>query len=108
MQGRRDNNEDRAAIENVEMVAGAGTGETVQLWAVLDGHGGQVTCSVQTCELYLTMFGHRLHVFYCVRFLEKITEDFHFSVLCRLQHEAFHSKSQVINTKVEATNKLIE
>ena len=43
MQGRRDNNEDRAAIENVEMVAGAG--ETVQLWAVLDGHGGQVTCS---------------------------------------------------------------
>ena len=54
MQGRRDNNEDRAAIENVEMVAGAGTGETVQLWAVLDGHGGQVTCSVQTCELYLT------------------------------------------------------
>ena len=108
MQGRRDNNEDRAAIENVEMVAGAGTGETVQLWAVLDGHGGQVTRSVQTCELYLTMFEHRLHVFYCVRFLEKITEDFHFSVLCRLQHEAFHSKSQVINTKVEATNKLIE
>ena len=45
MQGRRDNNEDRAAIENVEMVAGAGTGETVQLWAVMDGHGGQVTCS---------------------------------------------------------------
>ena len=108
MQGRRDNNEDRAAIENVEMVAGAGTGETVQLWAVLDGHGGQVTRSVQTCELYLTMFGHRLRVFYCVSFLEKITEDFHFSVLCRLQHEAFHSKSQVINTKVEATNKLIE
>ena len=55
MQGRRDNNEDRAAIENVEMVAGAGTGNTVQLWAVLDGHGGQGTRSVQTCELYLTM-----------------------------------------------------
>ena len=42
MQGKRDNNEDRAVIETVEMVEGVGQSDTVDIWAVMDGHGGQV------------------------------------------------------------------
>ena len=45
LQGRRENNEDRAAIETVSMVEGANTGGEVDIWAVMDGHGGQVTWS---------------------------------------------------------------
>lgn len=41
LQGRRENNEDRAAIETVSMVEGANTGGEVDIWAVMDGHGGQ-------------------------------------------------------------------
>ena len=43
MQGKRENNEDRAVIETVEMVEGAGSGDTVDIWAVMDGHGGHVS-----------------------------------------------------------------
>ena len=45
LQGRRENNEDRAAIETVSMVEGAHTGTEVDIWAVMDGHGGQVAGS---------------------------------------------------------------
>ena len=42
MQGRRDNNEDRAVIRTVAMLEGVDR-EQVHIWAVMDGHGGQVS-----------------------------------------------------------------
>ena len=44
MQGKRDNNEDRAVIETVTMLDGVDT-DLVNIWAVMDGHGGQVSDS---------------------------------------------------------------
>ena len=43
MQGRRPGNEDRAVIKRVEMVEGIEQeGDDVHIWAVMDGHGGNV------------------------------------------------------------------
>ena len=44
MQGKRDNNEDRAVMETIKMVEGVpgDKHKEVHLWAVMDGHGGQV------------------------------------------------------------------
>ena len=44
MQGKRDNNEDRAVIRTVRMLEDIDKTE-VHIWAVMDGHGGQVTKS---------------------------------------------------------------
>merc|ERR1719192_1253671 len=41
MQGKRDNNEDRAVIRTVRTVEDIDQSE-VHVWAVMDGHGGQV------------------------------------------------------------------
>jgi len=43
MQGKRDNNEDRAVMETIKMVEGVpgDKHKEVHLWAVMDGHGGQ-------------------------------------------------------------------
>ena len=89
LQGRRENNEDRAAIETVSMVEGADTGAEVNIWAVMDGHGGQVTGGRDS--------GHR----------GRDNADL-FSVLCRLQHQAFYSKPQEIHSNVKAFNKFIK
>ena len=43
MQGRRPGNEDRAVIKKVEMVEGVNNGDDVHIWAVMDGHGGDVS-----------------------------------------------------------------
>ena len=69
LQGRRENNEDRAVIETVSMVEGADTGAEVDIWAVMDGHGGQVSNGQ----------------------MRRDNTDF-LSVLCRLQHPAFYSE----------------
>ena len=46
MQGRRPGNEDRAVIKRVEMVEGIeNNGDDVHVWAVMDGHGGDVSIS---------------------------------------------------------------
>merc|ERR1719342_713648 len=52
MQGKRENNEDRAVIETVEMVEGAGSGDTVDIWAVMDGHGGHF-CAEYTLKHFI-------------------------------------------------------
>ena len=44
MQGKRDNNEDRAVMRTVRMLEDIDKTE-VHVWAVMDGHGGQVTKS---------------------------------------------------------------
>ena len=51
MQGKRDNNEDRAVIRTVHMLEGVDSSE-VNVWAVMDGHGGQVGLSI-IASLYL-------------------------------------------------------
>ena len=43
MQGRRPGNEDRAVIKKVEMVEDVNNGDDVHIWAVMDGHGGDVS-----------------------------------------------------------------
>ena len=46
MKGRREGNEDRAVIKRVETVEGVeDSGEDVHIWAVMDGHGGDVSIS---------------------------------------------------------------
>ena len=45
MQGRRPGNEDRAVIKRVEMVEGVENDDDVHIWAVMDGHGGDVSIS---------------------------------------------------------------
>ena len=46
MQGRRPGNEDRAVIKRVELVEGIDNAEEeVHIWAVMDGHGGNVRLS---------------------------------------------------------------
>jgi len=52
MQGKRDNNEDRAVIETVEMVEGVGEIDSVDIWAVMDGHGGQF-CAEYTLKHFI-------------------------------------------------------
>ena len=52
MQGKRDNNEDRAVIRTVHMLEEVDSSE-VNVWAVMDGHGGQVGLSI-IASLYLT------------------------------------------------------
>ena len=42
MQGKRDNNEDRAVIKTVTSLSDPDK-EEVNIWAVMDGHGGQVS-----------------------------------------------------------------
>ena len=42
MQGRRPGNEDTAIMETVKTVDGLDEGADVQIWAVMDGHGGDV------------------------------------------------------------------
>ena len=42
MQGKRDNNEDRAVIRTVTSLSDPDK-EEVNIWAVMDGHGGQVS-----------------------------------------------------------------
>ena len=67
------------------MVEGADTGAEVDIWAVMDGHGGQVSDGQ----------------------MGRDNADF-LSVLCRLQHPAFYSEPQDIHSKVKAFNKFIE
>ena len=45
MQGMRDGNEDRAVIKRVKTVEGLeeSDDEAVHIWAVMDGHGGEVS-----------------------------------------------------------------
>ena len=50
MQGKRDNNEDRAVIRTVRMVEDIDQTE-VHVWAVMDGHGGQFCADY--CEEHL-------------------------------------------------------
>ena len=50
MQGKRDNNEDRAVIRTVRMVEDIDKTE-VHVWAVMDGHGGQFCADY--CEEHL-------------------------------------------------------
>ena len=50
MQGKRDNNEDRAVIRTVRMVEDIDKTE-VHVWAVMDGHGGQFCADY--CEDHL-------------------------------------------------------
>ena len=52
MQGKRDNNEDRAIMKTVRMLEEVEDDDgEVHVWAVMDGHGGQV----QHCdEIILT------------------------------------------------------
>ena len=47
MQGRRPGNEDRAVIKQVEMVEGVNNGKNVHIWAVMDGHGGDVSTVIK-------------------------------------------------------------
>ena len=42
MQGRREGNEDRAVIRRVEGL-NQREGDAVHIWAVMDGHGGDVS-----------------------------------------------------------------
>ena len=47
MQGKRDNNEDRAVLRTVRMVEDIDQTE-VHVWAVMDGHGGQVSAKSES------------------------------------------------------------
>ena len=47
MQGRRPGNEDRAVIKQVEMVEGVNNVKNVHIWAVMDGHGGDVSTGIK-------------------------------------------------------------
>ena len=56
MQGRRPGNEDRAVMKQVEMIEGLERkGDSVHIWAVMDGHGGNVSLSL-TFEKYVFKF----------------------------------------------------
>ena len=57
MQGRRPGNEDRAVIKKVEMVEEMkGSGVDVHIWAVMDGHGGDVSIIFRNVEIKTNNF----------------------------------------------------
>ena len=57
MQGKRDNNEDRAVIRTVRMVEDIDKTE-VHVWAVMDGHGGQV--KIKDLNISLLLFSSQV------------------------------------------------
>ena len=118
MQGRRENNEDRAAIETVDMVEGAGAGgETVDIWAVMDGHGGQfcadysikhfipslkksiqklklLTCSLNNSEKLTLYEKHYTTAPKCVRKYLQISESDYDTLKCQSELKRDSSKDE--------------
>ena len=117
MQGRRENNEDRAAIETVDMVEGAGAGGEVDIWAVMDGHGGQfcadysikhfipslkksiqklklLTCSLNNSEKLTLYEKHYTTAPNCVRKYLQISESDYDTFKCQSELKRDSSKDE--------------
>ena len=117
VQGRRENNEDRAAIETVDMVEGAGAGGEVDIWAVMDGHGGQfcadysikhfipslkksiqklklLTCSLNNSEKLTLYEKHYTTAPKCVRKYLQISESDYDTLKCQSELKRDSSKDE--------------